>query len=161
AVRPGHPDRRRHLDPRLPGSFRLDDLRRGPRPVHRPLRPRGRSERPARAVGERHPGAHPLARRDLGPAPARRQRRAGRPRLADRVAGRPLRPQPLILFGYGSVRMTDESAHDRRELMLPYEHPYRRFIGAAFRHQLELRTATALAGVLWLTAVIAGLAGAG
>lgn len=45
--------------------------------------------------------------------------------------------------------------------MLPYEHPYRRFVVAAFRHQRELRTATAIAGVLWLAYAIAAVAGAG
>src|SRR5262245_30201097 len=56
--------------------------------------------------------------------------------------------------------MAEERSHSRRELMVPYEHPYRTASTAAWRHQRELPLATATAAVLWLGAFVAAVAGA-
>jgi hypothetical protein len=56
--------------------------------------------------------------------------------------------------------MAEERSHGRRELMLPYEHPYRHAIVATWRHQRELRVATALAVVLWLAGAVGVAVGA-
>ncbi|MCW3001916.1 MAG: hypothetical protein JWQ20_1214 [Conexibacter sp.] len=53
--------------------------------------------------------------------------------------------------------MPQECSHGRRELMAPYERPYRHALKETWRHQPELRRASALAVALWL----AGSAGIG
>jgi hypothetical protein len=49
--------------------------------------------------------------------------------------------------------MAEERSDTRRELMEPYEDPYRHILKETWRHQRDVRLATALAGVLWLVAV--------
>jgi hypothetical protein len=56
--------------------------------------------------------------------------------------------------------MAEERSHRRRELMVPYEHPYRHAIVATWRHHRQLRDATALAVVLWLVAAVGVAVGA-
>src|SRR5690349_13656237 len=55
--------------------------------------------------------------------------------------------------------MAEERGHGRRELMVPYEHPYRHILRATWHHQGDVRLATALAGVLWLAAATNVLVG--
>jgi hypothetical protein len=50
--------------------------------------------------------------------------------------------------------MPDERPHERRELMAPYEHPYRYALRSP-----DLRVATALAAALWLSGVVILAAG--
>lgn len=48
----------------------------------------------------------------------------------------------------------EDRSHGRRELMVPYEHPYRHALLATWRHQPELRGATVLAVVLWFAGAV-------
>ncbi|MDA0162944.1 hypothetical protein OM076_21915 [Solirubrobacter ginsenosidimutans] len=54
------------------------------------------------------------------------------------------------MLEYCDRAMTGERPHRRRELMVPYEQPYRHVLGTTWRHQRDLRLATTLAGLLWL-----------
>jgi hypothetical protein len=55
--------------------------------------------------------------------------------------------------------MAEERSHGRRELMVPYERPYRHVVAHTWRHQPELRLATGLAIVLGIGGVAGVAAG--
>jgi hypothetical protein len=55
--------------------------------------------------------------------------------------------------------MDEERSHGRRELMVPYERPYRHVVAHTWRHQRELRLATALSVVLWIGGAVGVAAG--
>jgi hypothetical protein len=55
--------------------------------------------------------------------------------------------------------MDEERSHGRRELMVPYERPYRHVVAHTWRHQPELRLATALSVVLWVGGAVGVAAG--